>query len=286
MTQANLGTIIPTAKTGTALASDLTNFEDALLTNHSGGSRPTYAQTGTIWGNSASAHIVFNVYDGADDIPVFQMDATNNVARVAMDADGDTYIVAAVDDQISGFVAGSEKFRFDALGLTLNPGAANELVIDDINDIIPAGAVMAFAMSTEPTGWMECDGAAISRTTYAALFAAIGTTYGVGDGSTTFNLPDLRAEFIRGWDNARGVDTGRALGSAQLDAFQGHHHDLDYPNTGASGGALTVTLQTAASSNILSNTATDAISDGTNGTPRTAAETRPRNIAMMYCIKY
>lgn len=56
----------------------------------------------------------------------------------------------------------------------------------------PAGAVLSFAMNTAPTGWLECDGAAIARTTYATLFAAIGTTFGEGDGSTTFNIPDLR----------------------------------------------------------------------------------------------
>ena len=274
MTQANLGTIVPTATTGTALASDLSDFEDALLTSHSGASRPSYAQTGTIWGNDASANIIFNVYDGSDDIPVFQIDATNDVARVAMDADGDTYIVAAVDDRVSGFVAGSEKFRFDASGLTLNPGGADEFVVNDINDIIPAGAVMAFAMSTEPTGWLECDGSAISRTTYAALFAAIGETYGVGDGSTTFDLPDLRAEFVRGWDNGRGEDSGRVFGSAQADEFESHTHDQRGWGNNIGTGSFNASTNEGTVRFV-------QVTDATGG-----SETRPRNIAMMYCIKY
>jgi len=66
-------------------------------------------------------------------------------------------------------------------------------------------------MNAAPDGWRACSGQAVSRTTYAALFAAIGTEYGVGDGSTTFDLPDLRGEFLRGWDNGRGVDSGRVL---------------------------------------------------------------------------
>lgn len=80
---------------------------------------------------------------------------------------------------------------------------------------VEAGAVSYFARSTAPTGWLKANGAAVSRTAYATLFAAIGTTFGVGDGSTTFNLPDARGEFLRGWDDGRGVDTARVFGSFQ-----------------------------------------------------------------------
>lgn len=66
---------------------------------------------------------------------------------------------------------------------------------------LPAGMVLHFANATAPTGWLICDGSAVSRTTYADLYAAISTIYGVGDGSTTFNVPDLRGQFIRGWAN-------------------------------------------------------------------------------------
>lgn len=80
---------------------------------------------------------------------------------------------------------------------------------------VPAGAVQWFAAETPPTGWLECNGATVSRSTYPDLFNAIGTTYGAGNGSTTFKLPDLRGEFIRGWDNGRSVDPGRTFGSGQ-----------------------------------------------------------------------
>ena len=89
---------------------------------------------------------------------------------------------------------------------------------------VPPGTVLAFAGGTVPTGYLLCNAAAINRTTYAGLFAAIGTTYGAGDGSTTFNLPELRGEFIRGLDNGRGVDSGRTLGSAQTDQMESHNH--------------------------------------------------------------
>jgi phage-related tail fiber protein len=75
------------------------------------------------------------------------------------------------------------------------------------------GAVMPFAFTTPPTGWFECDGSALSRTSYQALFDKIGITFGAGNGSTTFNIPDLRGEFLRSWDNGRGVDSGRGFGS-------------------------------------------------------------------------
>lgn len=94
----------------------------------------------------------------------------------------------------------------------------------EVDAKVPPGAVMHFARTTAPSGWLKCNGAAISRTTYDALFAAIGTTFGAGDGFTTFNLPDLRGEFIRGWDDGRGVDGGRAMGSRQAGAIQSHSH--------------------------------------------------------------
>ena len=76
---------------------------------------------------------------------------------------------------------------------------------------VPAGTIIYHAANTPPTNFLKADGAAVSRTTYAALFTAIGTTFGVGDGTTTFNVPDLRGEFMRGWDDSRGIDNGLSL---------------------------------------------------------------------------
>lgn len=98
------------------------------------------------------------------------------------------------------------------------------------NSFLPAGAIQLFAMSAVPSGWLECNGSAVSRTTYANLFAAIGETYGAGNGTTTFSLPDLRGQFVRGWDNGRGVDPGRAVGSQQNSANQAHTHTATATN--------------------------------------------------------
>lgn len=98
--------------------------------------------------------------------------------------------------------------------------------------IIPAGAIQYFTQSSAPAGWLKANGAAVSRKDYANLFAAIGTSYGTGDGNTTFNLPDFRGEFFRCWDDGRGLDKGRLLGSWQDSENKSHQHS---GTTSASG---------------------------------------------------
>ena len=162
-------------------------------------------------------------------------------------------------------------------------------VLDDIKKtLVPVGTIIVSASKTAPDGYMLCNGAAISRTAYADLFTAIGTAFGAGDGSKTFNVPDLRGEFPRGWDNGRGADGGRVFGSSQNDAFQGHYHaynlehypygDHNYPTL--LEGALVPTVSTKGVA------IKHPISDGQNGTPRIGPETRPRNVALSFFIKY
>lgn len=100
----------------------------------------------------------------------------------------------------------------------------------------PTGAVIDYAGTSAPTGWLFCYGQAISRTTYADLFTALGTTYGVGDGSTTFNLPDLRGRVVAGKDDMGGSSANRLT-----DAGTG---SLDGDVLGDSGGEETHTLTT------------------------------------------
>ena len=97
-------------------------------------------------------------------------------------------------------------------------------------DSVPTGCVFCRAVASVPAGYLECNGAAVSRTTYSALFAVIGTQYGSGNGSSTFNLPDLRGEFVRGFDNGRGVDSGRSMASFQDHDNRAHTHS--YTNSG------------------------------------------------------
>ena len=103
----------------------------------------------------------------------------------------------------------------------------------------PPGMVGFFAGGTAPNGWLKANGANVSRTAYAALFAAIGTTYGAGDGFNTFKLPDLRGEFLRGLDDGRNVDTNRVLGSSQSGAIQSHNHTGSAQSGGSHGHTAT-----------------------------------------------
>ncbi|QKN87913.1 putative tail fiber protein [Acinetobacter phage vB_AbaP_Alexa] len=155
---------------------------------------------------------------------------------------------------------------------------------------LPPGAIISVARNTAPSGYLKANGAAVSRATYADLFAAIGTTFGTGDGFNTFNLPDLRGEFVRGWADGRNVDSGRAFGSFQADEIKKHNH-LDVSAFGgtASGTASTSSRyakqfyspQSALKDVNGVTDATGLYSQDTGGT-----ETRPRNVALLYCIKF
>lgn len=144
----------------------------------------------------------------------------------------------------------------------------------------PAGSVQSFAMVTPPSGWLKANGALISRTTYSTLFSAIGTTFGGGDGSTTFALPDLRGEFIRNWDDARGVDAGRVFGSSQSQAYQAHNH-----NTSPFLGTINFSRAQWAADGLAFLTSEAGGGPG-YVTTEGGAETRPRNLALLACIKY
>ncbi|MBO6918370.1 MAG: tail fiber protein [Rhizobiaceae bacterium] len=150
-----------------------------------------------------------------------------------------------------------------------------------------AGQIAFFASHNAPDGWLKANGALLSRSTFANLFATIGTLYGSGDGSTTFQLPDLRGEFIRGLDEGRGVDPSRNLATLQNDEIRSHEHMVMGPpgHTHATEfGALGV------------DAVFTYIPDSVHGSGgyadiwRAAAtggsETRPRNLAMTACIKY
>jgi len=154
---------------------------------------------------------------------------------------------------------------------------------------ILVGMIAPFGMSSVPTGWLACDGSAVSRTTYADLFTAIGTTWGAGDGSSTFALPDLEGAFLRGTgangthNMADGNDfAGPDVGSFENDQAQSHGHVVRL-HSGSGSTAITKgksTSVTVTSGQVTTMEATTA------GTPRDGDETRPFNAGVKYCIKY
>ena len=174
---------------------------------------------------------------------------------------------------------------------------SNDQVVKAIKKLIaallPTGAVQPFALTAAPSGWLRCYGEAVSRAAYPALFTAIGTTFGAGDGSTTFNLPDIRDDFIRGWSNGTTAFPARALGSKEASAVQQHKHvvPLGFNSTETAPFGRTTTAGKIGVGELDRNNVWWHTNDGSdydgavNAGGVVASETRPRNIALLYCIK-
>lgn len=158
---------------------------------------------------------------------------------------------------------------------------------------VPTGVMLPFAGPSNkvPNGWLLCDGSAVSRTAYAALFGIIGTCWGVGDGATTFRLPDPRGRFLRGVDGGAGNDPDRAarvaadggnagdnVGSGQGDDYKAHTHDTGYTTSGT--GSAKYAISTYMGQTFVGLAATTATAPAVNGN-----ETRPKNVGVHYIIK-
>lgn len=237
---------------------------------------------GNLYTNGASAQIIANGADTAvnpgftwsdnRDTGLFSPDLNS----VAITVNGGEKLRVTTNGEI-GIGAGAD---VGASGKVLTSSGTGSAVV--WANPTPTGSVIAFAGQTAPSGWLLCQGQAVSRTTYADLFAIISTTYGVGDNINTFNLPDLRAEFVRGWDAGRGIDIGRVFGSSQGGEVQAHTHNMTYRRGAEAAGATTdpngfLSLNSDTDQGIYTNSNVIVSAGGT--------ETRPRNVAMQYIIK-
>ena len=197
------------------------------------------------------------------------------------------------ETEMNTLLAGKQASGSYAPATGIPPSAiTGTAVVTSDSRLIPTGAIMPFAFNAFagiPDGWAECNGFAVSRSTYNTLYQVIGTTYGAGDGSTTFNLPDLRGYFIRGsGTNVDGTTSG-GFGLKQSDDVKPHVHPFSL-----SIQSLVLSVQAAFGTRTTGGS--QAVSDitVTTGSPSASAsissnsgtETRPKNIAMMYCIKF
>ena len=271
---------------------------------------PTSPALGQLWLDTSQTPDELKVYDGAAFVRVDPLGIT--------EADGDARYLKITNANANFLQLAGGTLTGDltlAGNPTTNNMASNKAYVDAqvagipaATDLTPAGTIIYSARSTAPTGYLHANGAAISRTTFATLFAAIGTTYGAGNGSTTFNVPDLRGEFLRGLDSGKGIDSGRTLGSVQNGQNASHSHSVSGTTSTAS---LTGSFRPG--NHQAANLATGVFSDGGNvggleghdanngrqinfnanhnhsfsATTSTsgAAEARPRNVALLPCIK-
>jgi microcystin-dependent protein len=139
-------------------------------------------------------------------------------------------------------------------------------------------------------GWLKLNGQVVSRSTYSALFTLYGTTFGAGDGSTTFGLPDTRGEFLRNWDDGRGIDGSRALATFQAAQLQAHKHVMAWGEAGSGAFGQTTNTGHAGSNatdfdNYFFNTNDGTAFDGAPGNGSiVGAETRPRNFSVLLLV--
>ena len=241
------------------------------------------------------------------------LDVVNGLPIRLQDSSGSPFVSLKSPSSLSGNIALTLPSAITNGGFLQTDGSGN--LSFSIVEGVPTGSVFCRAIATVPTGYLECNGAAVSRTTYSALFAVIGTAYGAGNGSSTFNLPDLRGEFIRGFDNGRGVDSGRSVATSQGGQNASHNHSISLSGTtsnksltgsvrrigegfrgyGTVSGVFTKTFDAnnpvtgSASNSPTGGFSMDASHDHTFSASGTSGsqgdEARPRNIAMLYIIK-
>ena len=241
-----------------------------------GGSTPT--PEALVWENKLAERAWNTEYTNTNDVPLYVsvsglFNPNNTFSR---------FLIDGVRVGIMGEGSGVERSQYASSLFIVPAGSTYQLTMNDAKSSalqywhearmpvaigVPSvdtaiGMVAPFAMDSVPTGWLHCDGSEVSRDTYSLLYSKVGDTYGAGDGSTTFNLPDLQDEFIRGSSDTLPV------GNKQDDELKEHDHFVSSSSTGLSGGFGRYSGTTGPTKSSLTG----------------GEETRPRNVAMLYCI--
>lgn len=231
---------------------------------------------------------------------------SSSIAGDGISRNGSTGVLAVNVDN-STLEINADTVRIKDSGVTtakINDGAVTtaKLATATQEALAPVGSVMAYAGSAAPSGWLLCNGDAINRVTYAALFAVIGTTHGQGDGSSTFNIPDYRGRFLRMVTGASSNDpdaasrtamgtngnTGNNVGSIQSHLFASHNHgggNHGHSSSGSFGAGGGLAMQGSDGGGIPFGVS-NVNSSGTIITTQGGNETRPINAYVNYIIKY
>ncbi|MBA1261246.1 hypothetical protein G7022_23335 [Pseudomonas psychrotolerans] len=256
--------------------------EGEVVSSASNGFRLAYGDYGAFWRNDGAALYLMLTAKGDP------WGAWNNLRPFTMNL-------------VTGKIAMSAGLEVltKARGDSSNDAASTGFVQDATGT--RTAEIVFFPSSSAPAGFLKANGAAVSRSTYAALFAVIGTNYGAGDGSSTFNIPDLRGEFLRAWDDGRGVDGGRVLNSNQASQNLNHTHSATAANAGAHQHTMSFKQDRApeGAGNAVYGDEAYYSGEASQGTSTAGdhthtitvsfsggTESRPRNIALLACIKY
>lgn len=267
------------------------------------------------WGATSSGTantqtISAGTFTGVDGQTLYFLAGYTNTGSMTLNVNG-TGATGVLKDGAGGpiFLTGGEVVAGALIGVTYSV-ATGQFHLNTNNNQWSPGQVGTFAMSTCPSGWVSADGSPVSRTvTYSGLYAAIGTTWGTGDGSTTFNVPDFRGVFLRGTGTnanptvvAAGGAVGQSLGSTTyaVDTYLNHNHAVTDPgHTHTSAGGSGVAFTTVGGGTFYgtygvgggnlyyySSTASSATGLTVNTSTTGGAETKPKNYSVLYCIKY
>lgn len=303
MAQFSFGNIDESNTDGFDLAAMLENFEAAVNSMHSGNTEPSYKIAGMGWRDTSNTPHLLKIWTGTNWVTMGSLNVLTNIFT--------PYYQGAALNVISTLSIGlglanvSGQLRL-AMGLTTGIYNNAKVTVDANGNIvsvenateggIPVGTIVGFMGTTAPTGLLELNGATLNRTSYTPLFTHLNssglivtegtkqsTQFGNGNNATTFSLGDWRGEFLRGWDNGRGIDTARLLASFQAQSFESHTHSFrvwGQNSSGTGNGAAIGALKTqgGAQSDVVA-TVQSVLANG-------GSETRPRNTALMWCIKY
>jgi len=253
-------------------------------------SQLTSLQQTAMLGGAASAKTASYTLVAADAgtaISMTSTSATTITVNTGLFAAGDTVQITNLGSGVSTITAGTATVNTSA-SLALAQYESGTLDFTSTSAAIfikgagaaatggtPAGTVIFYGKNSAPTGYLKANGAAVSRSTYSDLFTVISTTFGVGDGSTTFNVPDMRGYFARGWVDDGTIDSGRSFGSTQVASA------LAYNRSGASNFPLSGGSDFDSTSNASGGS-------GTSGNIETLqfGRVRPYNVALLACIKF
>jgi len=302
---------------GATFRADLNVCLSEIQATNRGSSAPSTLVNGKLWVNSSNNTL--NMYDGTNFVTLGKVD-TAEMGHATTASPSFTGTITSAGDIL---MSGNTALKLPVGNVSQRPTAAtgqirfnSELVQfegyngsgwGELANGVPAGAVFTHASTTVPSGFLECNGAAISRSTYASLFSKISTTWGSGDGSSTFNLPDLRGQFVRGWSNTKtGTgDDGRGFASSQGDQNKSHNHTAATASLTGTASKISETFITGSTSGVLgrgSNQTGSFTPSGVDSSPTGTltidashthniasdggTEVRVKNYALMYIIKF